>query len=926
MNEMNDVTKAAWSSNPGYTWSSQPKGWRRTDIATLYATTFPRRAFPMILKSCSSVPKVDPFRLSTSVFDHTDILMRRPRTPGLLRKGGRSEPCLRTLASSQMPLPAGGSRSLNNIFSFAGRSMGATFTATSMLPPLHQHGVETDSVKTTKSPQDIIQERQQRVENMKRAQEQDRRHQAAIQEEKQKEIGPNEQFNLQPARKNQSKHIFSEVYEWRRYVPPFFHLDDVNVGHPLSALRIADAAAFPRKTPPVVKNDDVESDQEEYFTDAEEELMINVVNEYARLFMTSEDVENWRLSRPSFCRLLFDCDVVSLSETEDKLDVRRACDEFDKISENNPVLPRASVRTVEVPKLLRSLLTNPEAKEDFFKEGIVRALNRVAKMHEKLNERAETERNQDVAMREKVGTKPPVQWPPPCGVTMSDWSKAVKKPPNAPEDSLYLELQRVRNELICRHQFCEPETLLFSAQFGALFQRLFDLYCDFNTKHLSIQTGHMSFPSFLRFCMDFGLFPDLISYGDLCELYNKVDGAEYVEMSKEDLARSAKEKIGTVKRLPRSSCVNEAVQKSPEKKGKKSVLEEKPSTVSMLEAKVKEECEETESVNPVEALKLASLEKPVGRMTALEVSVYRLLSHIEQWLYNRMGSVQDIFIRFDDDVDAKLTMDEFQQVLGVISPPIDCDEERVKEIFLMIDLDGNGEISVEELDKVIKTVRNVRCQSSVTRGKQGKVRRNRAEDFMTLSGADFYPSVFKGHYRIFGASAFFEALMMVAFLRLQKGNIAQVSCPLYHKVLWLPTYLFSKFKTQSKEQTSDSGYLTPFQQVIEDWWSQITLGPETGTVQCDQCKRAPLKQWGTVNCACASAVSIESSLLRNVVCLPVLPTDPEKEEEIVRPESRAKSNRPSSNSSRANRPASKSNSRPSTHPKSSPRSTPGTKT
>merc|ERR1712112_138574 len=305
-----------------------------------------------------------------------------------------------------------------------------------------------------------------------------------------------------------------------------------------------------------------------------------------------------------------------------------------------------------------------------------------------------------------------------------------------------------------------------------------------------------------------------------------------------------------------------------------------------------------------------------------------LLSHIEQWLYNRMGSVQDIFIRFDDDVDAKLTMDEFQQVLGVISPPIDCDEERVKEIFLMIDLDGNGEISVEELDKVIKTVRNVRCQSSVTRGKQGKVRRNRAEDFMTLSGADFYPSVFKGHYRIFGASAFFEALMMVAFLRLQKGNIAQVSCPLYHKVLWLPTYLFSKFKTQSKEQTSDSGYLTPFQQVIEDWWSQITLGPETGTVQCDQCKRAPLKQWGTVNCACASAVSIESSLLRNVVCLPVLPTDPEKEkeEEIGRPESRAKSNRPSSNSSRANRPASKSNSRPSTHPKSSPRSTPGTKT
>ena len=86
-----------------------------------------------------------------------------------------------------------------------------------------------------------------------------------------------------------------------------------------------------------------------------------------------------------------------------------------------------------------------------------------------------------------------------------------------------------------KHQLCEPEVWLFVWQFEKVFEELFKQYSDFPTDLLGESEGHMSFGAFLRFLVDFQLFPQYISYNEWFDFYQDAECFKtVVKVEKED--------------------------------------------------------------------------------------------------------------------------------------------------------------------------------------------------------------------------------------------------------------------------------------------------------------------------------------------------------------------------------------------------------
>jgi len=214
---------------------------------------------------------------------------------------------------------------------------------------------------------------------------------------------------------------------------------------------------------------------------------------------------------------------------------------------------------------------------------------------------------------------------------------------------------------------------------------------------------------------------------------------------------------------------------------------------------------------------MSFLEKPVQMMTRSERSAFRIFGSLEKWLNYRMGKPSSIFSSSDNTV----LQPEFVVCLDMIGIPVGTAEERAK-VFALVDTDGDGEITVHELDKILKAMRKRRLDIEETRRKD----RNTSEPligdleeegdgsdlvllpaqiksklFLELGDMKFLPKATKKGYKMFGLDSFVETLLMITFAHLQKGNSQQMRSNVYMKALWLPTYLHSTFN-RLKEKTA----------------------------------------------------------------------------------------------------------------------------
>lgn len=91
-----------------------------------------------------------------------------------------------------------------------------------------------------------------------------------------------------------------------------------------------------------------------------------------------------------------------------------------------------------------------------------------------------------------------------------------------PPDVDQSEVDRLTSEFRVRNQLCEPEAMQTAIGLQPLFTSFFTEYHDYPARSGLGQEGegHMSFCAFLRFLVDFQLFPKCISYTGAQRLYN----------------------------------------------------------------------------------------------------------------------------------------------------------------------------------------------------------------------------------------------------------------------------------------------------------------------------------------------------------------------------------------------------------------------
>lgn len=101
--------------------------------------------------------------------------------------------------------------------------------------------------------------------------------------------------------------------------------------------------------------------------------------------------------------------------------------------------------------------------------------------------------------------------------------------------ALYAHTFAVLKGELLTTQLLEPEVVHFTAEFGDLFKHLFDVYRDVP---VSASEGHMTLKAFLRFCSDFGLFPQIVDFQTLQWLYSMAEGCRYHTIQRRVLQRS----------------------------------------------------------------------------------------------------------------------------------------------------------------------------------------------------------------------------------------------------------------------------------------------------------------------------------------------------------------------------------------------------
>eukprot|EP00397_Hematodinium_sp_SG-2012_P001752 GEMP01001757.1.p1 GENE.GEMP01001757.1~~GEMP01001757.1.p1 ORF type:complete len:665 (+),score=134.69 GEMP01001757.1:1396-3390(+) len=640
------------------------------------------------------------------------------------------------------------------------------------------------------------------------------------------------------------------------------------------------------------------------------------------------------MARPTLCRLLFDCDIVDLhggrdSHHKDKLRLSSVMGHFDSMAELHPSFPRPSVKTSDITGRLMYKITSSlsGAGREAFVKGLSRAERRVAEVHRKLKERAVREYKEELQMRENATEQRNVNSaavPPPEGVSQADW-EASKSFPALPPKDLVLEfkMQRLRDELLVRQQFCEPEIALWATQFGFLFNMLFDLYRDCNTKILGVASGHLSFSAFFRFCTDFELFPKIISFEELFALYSDLplctECAQPVEdmrynilfrrnfcssergrsrrgaQMEPNLESSRLTRIGAIVNFA-STASDLMALKSQRKDSKASSLASKVMKLqrkkSVGEIKVDEKPPKrisdgrNEDIRVGEANRLSFTLKPHSEMTSTEYYAYNVFSCLERWMSSRMGTVKDVFRQIGPDANEGISFQEFELMLDMMLPPIPLGTDKQKmEMFQLANVDGNGELSIYELDKILKEMKLRRECAERERTDIVVVKARRAETFLKLFNTGFLPVATPKGHRIFGSPAFVECLLIMTFSYLQNGNIAQSSSNIYHQALWLPTYLYSTFRGYSDQQAStrrgsqknvvtvftesSTLFFSPMQKAlafVNEWWSFLVNGDNDPGEVCGTCRRAATLRWGTASCPeCSSHVSIDECILRPAI-------------------------------------------------------------
>jgi len=320
--------------------------------------------------------------------------------------------------------------------------------------------------------------------------------------------------------------------------------------------------------------------------------LVAVLEAYAALSHQGRVYEDSTLIfRPTFCRFLVDSSLVAYErERKGRPGYHYAVRLFDAMATRHreaPERPPGGKDTVEEPplaaraatcrqcanlvgQLLGQMEVSPNVVWSVFEVGLQRAEQIATALLAESRRRADAE-----AKRPRSGERGSSlhkrlfeeHWSPPTAFEgdLGDWNMGIKHWAAQLDLAAEPGACAVRGEASralewhLRNILLEPDVIHVLLRFDDVFKRLFTAYCDEEQVVMSPPGAplgeqahvlqHMTFSAFLRFCMDFSLFPSLCSFEELWGIYLRADGLQPCRAKVKERMRRAFIKVKTMRNV-----------------------------------------------------------------------------------------------------------------------------------------------------------------------------------------------------------------------------------------------------------------------------------------------------------------------------------------------------------------------------------------
>jgi len=300
------------------------------------------------------------------------------------------------------------------------------------------------------------------------------------------------------------------------------------------------------------------------------------------------------------------------------------------------------------------------------------------------------------------------------------------------EDALYAHTFAVSKGELLLSTLLEPEVIHLVWMYQGVFSALFDAYHDVRTRFLGLSVaagGHMSRAAFMRFCMDFGLFPGVVDYNTLQCVYQCAESAVRLtpdvirRQMRADLA-NCRFKVGDVAELaPGAASVREVGVRHGEATQiidmdlvsetqacrvlthtRRKVWVKLDDLVHSHRPFVPWVSQLTDCVGAKPG-RLAWINLSFAEMTEEQVVSLALLSDLEDWMSDRRMRSRDVFSFINGTQDGHVGIEELMEGLEAMAlqcPPL---REHANAMLGLVDADGSGAVEYAELDAVLMAVR-----------------------------------------------------------------------------------------------------------------------------------------------------------------------------------------------------------------------------
>jgi Ca2+-binding EF-hand superfamily protein len=311
-------------------------------------------------------------------------------------------------------------------------------------------------------------------------------------------------------------------------------------------------------------------------------------------------------------------------------------------------------------------------------------------------------------------------------------SQAAEK--QSEKAKLYAHTFAVTKGELLTSMLMEPEVLQFTAQFDEAFTNIFRAYSDVPTSFIDDEgvNGHLSICAFIRFCVDFHLFPEIIDFCTMQSLYHSAEcwqdiskGSIMDKLAMPEEKRPVKvgEPVELANPTSRKGCLGRGEIGLVIECGDQNCLVQDsrrrrawyPYQLLVMSLQPYIVKGDKENGSGRSCGRLEWIQKDFLAMSKSELECLSLISAIDDWMRDHRKRARDVFGILDQDESGSLDCYEFLKGISFMRLENTPELSDVESMIALIDPDANGSVDIWEFDTVLLI-----CRERKTRHKKAE--------------------------------------------------------------------------------------------------------------------------------------------------------------------------------------------------------------